>query len=50
MDPTFQVGRAAKDYMAKGLMYTFVGVDVGLGRERALATFRTRFFIEAMMR
>jgi len=38
MEPTSQVGTTARHNAAKGLTSTFVGVDVGLSRERAQAT------------
>ena len=38
MDPTSQVGTTARNNVVKGLTLKFVGVDVGLNRERARAT------------
>ena len=43
MEPTSQVGTTARHNVAKGLTSRFVGVDVGLSRERARATIRQNF-------
>ena len=43
MEPTSQVGTTARNNVVKGLTLKFVGVDVGLNRERARATIQKNF-------
>ena len=43
MEPTSQVGTTAKHNVVEGLTSAFVGVDVGLSRERDRATIWQNF-------
>ena len=43
MEPTSQVGTTARHNVAEGFTLAFVGVDVGLSREKARATIRQNF-------
>ena len=43
MEPTSQVGTTTRHNVVEGLTSAFVGVDVGLSRERAHATIRQNF-------
>ena len=43
MEPTSQVGTTTRHNFFEGLTLAFVGVDVGLSRERAWATIRKDF-------
>ena len=43
MEPTPQVETTARHNVAEGLTSAFVGVDVGLSREKARATIRQNF-------
>ena len=43
MEPTSQVGTTARHNVAESLNSAFVGVDVGLSRERARATIQQNF-------
>ena len=43
MDRTSQVGTTARHNVFEGLTSAFVGVDVGLSRERARATIQKKF-------
>ena len=49
MKSTSQVGTTARHNVAEGLTSAFVGVDVGLSREKARATIRQNFVYKQMM-